>query len=484
MKDYILSIDAGTTGLTTIVIDKKLRIIKKCYSEINQYFPKKEWVEHNPSELINKINKHLAKIDKTISLSKIKSIGITNQRETVVVWNKKTGIPVYNAIVWQCRRTKNICKKLKQNNKDKTIYDKTGLMLDSYFSATKIQWIIKNIKNINKKEILAGTIDTWIIWNLTNKKHYTDHTNASRTMLYNINSKKWDSTLLDLFKIPKSILPEIKNSIDNFGTLKHNNYKIPIYGVAGDQQAALFGQGGIKKGSGKCTYGTGLFYLQNIGNNRLKSRNNLINTIAINENGKPIYAIEGSVFIGGAIIQWIRDELGIINNASETEVIAKQVGNNGGIYIVPAFAGLGAPYWNSSCNGIICGLTRGSNKNHIIRASLESITYQVNDLLECIKKDTGITVKKLNVDGGAAKNNFLLQFQSNISNIQITRPKNIESTSIGAAILAGIKSKLWSTSKEAFKNLKIDKQFEPKIDNKNRKDLISGWKNAVKKCEY
>ncbi len=481
MKKYILSIDAGTTGLTVLLFNEELSIVYKDYSEINQIYPKPTWVEHDPIELIKKINNSLKKITKKYNTKNIYSIGITNQRESVVVWNKKTGKPVYNAIIWQCRRTSDYCKEKK--NKSKMIFKKTGLYLDSYFSATKIKWILDNLKEaektIKRDDLICGTIDSWIIWNLTNReKHLTDYTNASRTLLYNINNKDWDDDLLELFNIPRKMLPEVKNSIDNFGIT--HEYNIPINAVAGDQQAALFGQGCFSKNSSKCTYGTGIFFLLNTGKKRIDSKNMLLTTLAIDENGEPSYAIEGSIFIGGAVIQWLRDELELITDASETEKIAESIPNTNGVYIVPAFVGLGAPHWNSDCKGIITGLTRGSNKKHIIRAALESIAFQVEDLLNCISKDVKKPINKLFVDGGATNNKFLMQFQSNISNVEILKPENIESTSLGVCIMAGIKSKIWKNINHALKNKNIENIYKNKINKSQRKAQIQNWKNALK----
>jgi len=483
MGKYILSIDSGTTGITLLLIDKNLNVVKKVYSELKQYYPNPGWVEHNPIELIEKIKHLISEVAKDYTLKDISSIGITNQRETIVVWNKSTGEPLYNAIVWQCRRTKEYCNTLKKYKK--TIFKKTGLYIDSYFSASKIKWIFDNIKNVKQESdnnnVYAGTIDTWIIWNLTKgRNHVTDYTNASRTMLFNIDSKIWDKELLNLFKIPLNILPEVKNSMDDFGTARINEFSIPIQGVAGDQQAALFGQGCFDKGSSKCTYGTGLFYLLNTGDKRIDSNNGLLTTLAVDKNGMPVYAMEGSVFIGGAVIQWIRDELELINDASETEAIALSIDSTEGVYIVPAFVGLGAPYWNSNVRGIITGLTRGTNKKHIIRAALESIAYQVNDLLSCIKKDINKPIKVLNVDGGATKNSFLLQFQADISNLKVIKPSNIESTALGAGILAGVKNHFWKNIKEPFKYKKTDNHYIPKMKENKRKKMINGWQLSVK----
>ena len=482
MKKYVVSIDAGTTGLTILLFDKNLSVVHKEYTELVQYYPKPTWVEHDPVELIKKIKFLFKNVIKHYSADSIASIGITNQRESIVLWDKRTGQPIHNSIIWQCRRTKEYCKKIKAKNK--LIFNKTGLYIDSYFSATKIKWILENIPKaqavLNEDSLLCGTIDTWIIWNLTNKKmHLTEHTNASRTLIYNINTKKWDNDLLSLFKIPKKILPQVKKSIDNFGY--YQDYNIPINGVAGDQQAALFGQGCFEKNSSKCTYGTGIFFLLNTGNKRIDSKNMLLTTLAIDKEGKPIYAIEGSIFIGGAIVQWLRDELGIIKNANETDKIASSINDTNGVCIVPAFVGLGAPYWNSDCKGIITGLTRDSNRKHIIRAALESIAFQVQDLLDCVSKDIKKPIKTLYVDGGATDNNFLMQFQSDISNLELLKPNNIESTSIGVAIMAGLKSKIWDNIEDAINNKKIETIYKPMMKPNTRNKKIRTWKNTIKK---
>ena len=486
MKEYILSIDSGTSGITILLIDEKLTVVKKFYSEIKQYYPKPGWVEHDPIELINKIMDLSRQAIQFADKDPIKTIGITNQRETIVAWNEETGQPLHNAIVWQCRRTTDYCKSIKNEKNNKNIFNKTGLYIDSYFSSTKIKWILDNVQEskslIKENKLMFGTIDTWIIWNLTKKKVFaTDFTNASRTMLYNINKRKWDQELLDFFNIPKRTLPTVKNSMDDYGIAKIDKHSIPINGVAGDQQSSLFGQGCFNKYSNKCTYGTGLFYLINTGNIRIDSKNGLLSTLAIDKNGRPTYAIEGSIFIGGALIQWLRDELGIINNANETGEIASKTKSTNGVYIVPAFVGMGAPYWNSDCRGIITGLTRGTNKNHIIRAALEAIAYQVYDLINCIKKDINFDMKKLNVDGGASMNEFLLQFQSDILNMHINRSRNIESTAMGCAILAGMGIGLWDDIESPLSYNKTAKTYIPIITSKERNILTQGWNNAIKK---
>ena len=487
MSKYILSIDAGTTGITVMLFDNNANIKEKEYSEFSQIYPKPDYVEHDAIEIWNVTKTLLENIIKKYS-KQIHSIGITNQRETVVIWNKNTGIPVYNAIVWQCKRTVKQCEKLISNNFSDLVRNKTGLPINSYFSATKIQWILENVedakKELKKNNLLFGTIDTWLIWKLTNgKSHYTDHTNASRTMIYNINNFTWDDELIELFKVNKSMLPKINNSTGNFGTtsLKIFPEKIPITGVAGDQQAALFGQYGYNTNDTKCTYGTGCFILSNTGTNKIESSNGMLTTVACNKNGKPIYALEGSVFIGGAVIQWLRDELKIIKDAKDTSKIAQKLNDNNGVYIVPAFTGLGAPHWDMNSQGLITGLTRGSNANHLVRASLESIAFQVNDLIDCINKDIKNKITNLNVDGGATQNTFLMQFQSDISKIKIQKPFNIESTALGAALLSGLGSRYWKDLKH-LKNNRENTTYEPQINKNLRLKLKTEWKSAVKKC--
>ena len=484
---YIISIDAGTTGITLLLIDNSLNIIDKEYSEFNQIYPNPGWVEHDPDEIWQTTLKLLLRLITKHSEKTITCIGITNQRETTVLWNKITSKPLYNAIVWQDRRTKNICNNLISKGYSSTFKSKTGLVIDSYFSGTKIKWILNHCNDIPPNDqILFGTIDTWLIWKLTNgKEHKTDFTNASRTLIFNIDDKCWDEELLNLLNIPKSILPEVCNSSYIFGYTEKKilSKKIPISGVAGDQQSALFGQMGFNKGDIKTTYGTGCFMLLNTGSDRINSKHGSITTLACDFSGNPIYALEGSVFIGGAVIQWIRDELGLIKNAKDSENIALSINDTNGVYIVPAFTGLGAPYWDMEARGLISGLTRGSNKNHIIRASLESIAYQVFDLIESLKKDINIDIGNMKVDGGASNNNFLMQFQSDILNINITRPKNIETTALGAGILAGLKLKIWKSKDELLKHHNINKKFKPNLDNQKRNKLITGWNKAIKKTK-
>ena len=487
---YIISIDAGTTGITILLISNELKIIDKEYSEFKQIYPKPGWVEHDPEEIWTTTHNLLSNLLNKHSSKTISCIGITNQRETAVVWNNKTHRPIYNAIVWQDRRTMDICNDLISKGYSNLIKDKTGLVIDSYFSATKIKWIFDNIdgsySSAQNGDIYFGTIDTWLLWKLTNgKEHKTDFTNASRTLIFNIDTKQWDKELLELIKIPKSILPKVCNSSHLFGYTDKTIFKenIPITGIAGDQQSALFGQFGFNSGDLKTTYGTGCFMLLNTGNKRINSNHGSLTTLACDFNGKPIYALEGSVFIGGAVIQWIRDELGLINNAKETESIANSINSTNGVYIVPAFTGLGAPHWDMEARGLITGLTRGSNKNHIIRASLESIAYQVNDLLLSLQKDINFDIIDMKVDGGASNNNFLMQFQSCLLNIEITRPKNIETTALGAAILAGLNLKIWDNENELVKFQKVDRKFHSKINNIERKKMLSKWNKAIAKTK-
>ena len=419
------------------------------------------------------------------------AIGITNQRETTLIWNRKTGKPIHYAIVWQCRRTQEICRELKQAGYEELISEKTGLVLDSYFSGTKIKWLLDNVDgsrvNAEKGELAFGTIDSWLLWKLTGGSvHSTDYTNASRTMLFNIDEKKWDNELLQILNIPKNLLPEVNNSSGKFGKTDKQLFgeAIPITGIAGDQQAALFGQGCFEKGNTKCTYGTGCFLLINTGDIRINSTSGLLTTIACNPQGEPSYALEGSVFIGGAVIQWLRDELQLLVHAKDSEAMSLKVENSNGVVIVPAFTGLGAPYWDMNARGIITGLSRGSNRNHIVRAALEGIAFQVYDLLESISKDLDIDISNLNVDGGAVANNFLMQFQADILQINIDRPKNIESTALGAGMLAGLGVGFWKNPAELKEVRKTDKIFYPTMSRDNRISLLSNWKSAIRKLQY
>lgn len=494
MYKYIVSLDQGTTSSRAIIFDKEQNILGVSQKEINQIYPKKGWVEHNPMEIwasqYGVLQEAIAKAN--IKVSEIAAIGITNQRETTILWDKATGEPIYNAIVWQCRRTADICEKLKED-KDFVEYvrDNTGLVMDAYFSATKIKWILDNVEGARERaergEILFGTVDTWLLWKLTEGKiHVTDYTNASRTMLYNIKELKWDSKILEKLNIPISILPEVKNSSEIYGYANiggKNGELVPIAGIAGDQQAALFGQGCFNKGDSKNTYGTGCFLLMNTGEEIVKSNKGLITTIAIGIDNKVQYALEGSVFMGGAIIQWIRDELRLVNDAQDTEYFAKKVDDNGGVYIVPAFTGLGAPYWDMYARGAIFGLTRGANRNHIIRAALEAIAYQSKDVLDAMEEDAGCKIKALKVDGGASRNGLLMQFQSDIVGANVIRPIISETTALGAAFLAGLAVGFWKNKEEIESNFYISEEYEPKIEVSERDKLYKGWKKAVERVK-
>lgn len=484
---YILAIDQGTTSSRTILFDENLKEIAKQQKEFTQIFPEVGWVEHDPNEIwetqlftINAVIKNSG-----IKVEDIVSIGITNQRETTVVWDKNSGEPIYNAIVWQDRRTAEYCEKLSQNGHEKYIRETTGLLIDAYFSGTKINWILDNVEGARKKaeggDLLCGTIDSWLIWKLTNgKTHATDVSNASRTMLFDIHKIGWDDTLLQLLNIPAQILPTVKNSIDDFGIAEINGKEISIKGVAGDQQAALFGQCCFEKGSAKNTYGTGCFMLMNIGSEFRLSESKLLTTIAWGLNGKIEYALEGSVFIAGAVIQWLRDNLQIIKSSDETEEIAASLPDNGGVYFVPAFTGLGAPHWDMYAKGSITGLSRGTNKNHIVRAALEGICYQVRDVFDAMKKDSGITLKELKVDGGASANNWMMQFQSDQLQIPVIRPEYLESTVKGAAMLAGIGVELFTL--DDLKKINADPTiFSPKMKLVEADKLYFEWGVAVEK---
>lgn len=489
MKKYILTLDQGTTSSRAIIYNQQAEICATAQKEFPQIFPQNGWVEHSPKEIwksqITVITEAIA--DLGIHDDDIATIGITNQRETTIIWDKKTGNPIYNAIVWQDRRTSEYCNELKNKNLSETIKQKTGLEIDSYFSATKIKWILDNVKNARKKaengELAFGTVDSWLIWNLTGKKkHLTDITNASRTMLFNINTLTWDDELLKIFDIPKSLLPEVKLNSDNYGetSLPLFGTKIPITGVAGDQQSAMFGQMCILKGIVKNTYGTGCFLMLNTGNKPVFSNNKLLTTIAWKINNKITYALEGSVFIGGAVVQWLRDGLEIIKTSSEVEELANKVDDNGGVYFLPAFTGLGAPYWKSEATGTITGLNRGTTKAHIARAALEAIAFQTYDVLKAMENDSGVKIQKLRVDGGAAINNLLLQFQSDILEIPIERPLILESTSLGVAYFAGLKIGFWKNIDEISKKWKIEKEFTPKLEQSKKENLLKNWQKLVK----
>jgi len=488
MKKYILALDEGTTSTRSILFDSELNTVSMAQHEFNQIYPKAGWVEHDALEIYASqyatMTECIAKSG--IQPSEIAAIGITNQRETTVVWDKKTGKPICNAIVWQCRRTSDICERLIKNGVSETILKKTGLKPDAYFSATKIMWILENIKGARERaekgELLFGTIDSWLIFKLTDGKiHVTDKTNASRTMLYNLESGDWDDELLRIFNIPRCMLPEIKSSGETYGSVNLMGAEIDICGIAGDQQAALFGQGCFNLGEGKNTYGTGCFFLVNIGEKPVLSKSGLITTAAATLKGeREQFALEGSVFVGGAVIQWLRDELRFIVEARDSEYFAKKVDSSGGVYVVPAFSGLGAPYWDMKARGSILGLTRGSGRNHIIRAALESIAYQTNDVLKAMQNDLGKKISFLKVDGGASANDFLMQFQADISDIEVLRPTCVESTALGAAFLAGLASGFFKSREELIIKIKNSKSFVPSFSCKKREELLEGWEKAVR----
>lgn len=492
MKEYIVALDQGTTSSRAILFNKKGDIVNIAQKEFQQIYPKSGWVEHDPQEIWSSqmavFTEALAK-SKT-KLESIKGIGITNQRETTVVWNRRTGEPIYNAIVWQDRRTADYCAKLIQDGHLDMVQEKTGLLIDSYFSATKIKWILDNVKGARKlaerKELAFGTIDSWLIWNLTNgEKHVTDVTNASRTMLYNINELKWDKELLELFDIPESLLPEVKSSSEVYGetSTELGSRPIPIAGIAGDQQAALFGQMCIKKGMAKNTYGTGCFLLMNIGNKPVKSENKLVTTIGWKIGKEVVYALEGSIFIGGAVVQWLRDELKIIKKSSDVEALASSVDTTDGVYLVPAFAGLGAPHWNPNARGTIFGISRGTTDAHIARAAIESIAYQTHDILKAMEADSKTKIKELRVDGGATQNQFLLQFQADILKSTVVRPKITETTAMGAAFLAGLAVGFWKDLAELQDLWQEDKRIENNKSAKLDKNLEE-WNRAVNAVIY
>lgn len=491
MNNYILAVDQGTTGTTVLIFNKSGNIVSSSYREHKQYYPQAGWVEHSPEEIwqscIWGIKNSLLKAG--IKPWQIAAIGITNQRETTILWDKTTSRPAYPAIVWQCRRTSNICNQLKKETLEKLFQSKTGLVLDPYFSATKIKWLLDNINGLRKKseagKIAFGTMDSWLIWKLTNgQSHASDYTNASRTLIFNIKNKTWDDELLKILKIPASILPKVQPSISLFGKTSSQSKAlpsgIPIFGVAGDQQAALFGQNCFKPGEIKNTYGTGCFLVLNLGKEFILSKKGLITTLASDIKGKPTYALEGSIFIAGAAVQWLRDELKIINNSAETEKYAKKVKDTQGVYFVPAFTGLGAPYWNSRARGIITGLTRGANRFHLIRATLESIAYQSKDVFDLMGKESGFGINSLKVDGKACRNNFLMQFQADILNCKIIRPEILDTTAKGAAQMAGLGVGFWAEN-DLKKMQKIDKVFTPKMKPVIRQKLYQGWKESIRK---
>jgi glycerol kinase len=488
-RQFIISLDQGTTSSRALLVDHAGAIQGMVQKEFKQIFPKSGWVEHDPKEILSsqmEVLKELLKKEK-VKPSEILAIGITNQRETTVVWDKNTGEPVYNAIVWQDKRTADICEHLKKSGLTEHVKKTTGLVIDSYFSGTKVKWILDNVEGAKKKaeagDLLMGTIDTWLVWNMTKEhNHYTDYTNASRTMIYDIVNLKWDDKMLKALSIPTSMLPEVKPSAADFGNFEFEGVKIPIAGIAGDQQAALFGQGCFKKGSAKNTYGTGCFMLMNTGEEPQFSNNGLLTTIAYGLNGKINYALEGSVFIAGAAVQWLRDGLELIKDAKETEDLANSIEGENSVYVVPAFAGLGAPYWDMYARGAIFGLTRDTGKAHIAKATLESLAYQTKDILKAMEDDSGIQLKNLRVDGGACANNHLMQFQADILDSEVHRPEIIESTAMGAAFLAGIQVGFWKQS-DIDENRPMNRIFKPTFDRVKRKRLYKKWLKAVERCK-
>ncbi|MBD3617554.1 MAG: glycerol kinase GlpK [Gracilimonas sp.] len=493
MEKYILALDQGTTSSRAIIFNRKGEIKSVAQKEFRQIFPKSGWVEHDPDEIwFTQAGVAAEAIEKMgLNATNIEAIGITNQRETTIVWNRETGEPVYNAIVWQDRRTAEFCNQIKAAGHTDMIQDKTGLIIDAYFSGSKIKWILDHVEGAREKakagKLAFGTIDSWLVWKLTEGNiHITDATNASRTMLYNIKTQEWDDELLELFDVPKNMLPEVRQSSEVYGETSAaiSDSKIPIAGIAGDQQAALFGQMCIHKAMVKNTYGTGCFMLMNIGDEFIKSENNLLTTIAWKINGKIQYAFEGSVFIAGAVVQWLRDGLELIDSSSEVESLATKVDDTDGVYFVPAFAGLGAPYWNQDARGIIVGLSRGTNKSHIARAALESMAFQTMDVLKAMEADAGMEIKELRVDGGATANDFLMQFQSDLLQSKVIRPKTVETTALGAAYLAGLATGYWESTEEIQKLWSMEKEFTPQRNAEEVSKMMSEWKQAVKTAQY
>ena len=483
-KQFILSIDQGTTSSRAILFDHSGNITSLAQKEFTQYFPADAWVEHDPNEIWDSQKSVIEEVLKDHQ-KEVAAIGITNQRETTVVWDKETGAPIYNAIVWQDRRTSDYCDHLKQEGLAPTIAEKTGLVIDSYFSGTKIRWILNNVEGAREKatqgKLAFGTVDSWLIWKLTEGNvHVTDVSNASRTMLYNIRELKWDTELLKLMDIPESMLPEVRSSSEVYG---ESMYGIPISGIAGDQQAAMFGQMCLQPGMLKNTYGTGSFIMFNTGEEAVTSHNNLLTTIGYGLNGTTTYALEGSIFIAGAVVQWLRDGLGIITSSSDVEALANSVPDNGGVYLVPAFAGLGAPHWDQRARGSMFGLTRASTAAHIARAALESIAYQVKDVLSAMEADSGIRIHELRVDGGATVNDSLMQFQSDILQIPLVRPKVLETTALGAAYLAGLATGFWKGTDELHQQWQLDKRFEPTMSAEKAAEYLHNWNKAVEKSK-
>ena len=493
-KRYVIALDQGTTSSRTIIFNDQAQIEGSAQREFAQIYPQSGWVEHDAMEIWASQRATLTEVlaQTGIGPEQIAAIGITNQRETTVIWNKHTGRPIHNAIVWQCRRTADICEQLKVDGLSDYVQDNTGLVIDAYFSATKIKWLLDNVEGAREQaeqgELLFGTIDTWLVWKLTEGQvHITDYTNASRTMLFNIKTLEWDTTLLAALDIPAALLPEVKPSCEVYGHARLGGSlggKIPIAGLAGDQQAALFGQLCVHKGMAKNTYGTGCFLLLNTGETPVRSRHGLLTTLAIGAKGEVNYALEGSVFMGGAIIQWLRDELGLIQSADDTEYFASKVADTNGVYLVPAFVGLGAPYWDPYARGTLMGLSRGANRNHIIRAALEAIAYQSRDMLDAMQQDAGLTLTDLKVDGGAVANALLMQFQADICHIDVIRPQILETTALGAAFLAGLAVGVWQDTEQLAQTLGQDKRFTPTMSEAQRDTLYHGWQKAVARSRH
>lgn len=486
-KKYVLALDQGTTSSRCILFDRDQNMVSIAQREFTQHYPRPGWVEHDPMEIYSSQYGVLHEVlaQSGVDAREIAAIGISNQRETTILWDRQTGKPVCNAIVWQCRRTAAQCEALQRDAAFAAyVREHTGLLIDAYFSATKIQWVLDNVPGARQKaengQLLFGTVDTWLVWKLTGGAvHVTDYTNASRTMLYDIGNLCWDKNICERLNIPMSILPDVRPSSEIYGTVRVQGAEIPVAGIAGDQQAALFGQTCFEQGQAKNTYGTGCFLLMNTGSRRVQSQRGLITTIAVGLNGGIQYALEGSVFIGGAAVQWLRDELHFIHDAADTEYFASKVPDSGGVYVVPAFTGLGAPYWDMYARGVIVGLTRGAGRNHIIRATLESIAYQTADVLHAMEQDTGITFPELRVDGGASANHFLMQFQSDIIGRRILRPRVQETTALGAACLAGLAVGFWESRDDLRKHWTLDTCYEPEMSAQERETLVHGWQKAV-----
>lgn len=493
MKKYMMALDQGTTSSRAILFDEEGKVFHVAQQEFKQYFPKSGWVEHDPEQIWSSILSVIVGVisEKGVSADQIEGIGITNQRETTVVWDKNTGKPVYNAIVWQSRQTASICAELKEAGHEQLVRDKTGLLIDAYFSGTKVKWILDNVEGAREKaeagDLLFGTIDTWVIWKLTQGKvHVTDYSNASRTLMYNIYDLQWDDELLELLTVPKSMLPDVRPSSEVYGHTAAKHFfgrEVPIAGIAGDQQAALFGQACYEEGMVKNTYGTGCFMLMNTGEKAVRSEHGLLTTLAWGVDGKVNYALEGSIFVAGSALQWLRDGLRMFRDSSQSEAYAKRVDSTEGVYMVPAFVGLGTPYWDSDVRGAFFGLTRGTTKEHFIRATLESLAYQTKDVLDAMESDSGIPLKSLRVDGGAVKNDFLMQFQADLLGVPVERPEVNETTALGAAYLAGLAVGFWKSQEDIAAHWKLEKNFDAQMEEETSKELLSGWHKAVKAAQ-